>query len=331
VNTLPQDQPLKVGSPVSICPQKPECEFPGVITDISPETIRVELLEPTLPLPFKSGDGALVLYWQKDELYYFGPKVLEASGPNLVLSAPDSTMDVQRRTSYRLSASVPLSYTVVNATKSELTGRIITESRTEDISSGGLKFETDLPLELGDTLVVSLDLSPAPKMTLHGWVVWTEKIEKEGQLRFLIGLAFLQMEPEEQIRLLQFMTRFQTSDRRIFPRWVTSMPCIVRWKDYDRDYDIEGKISNLSFGGALITDISALPPENAPVELTFQTEEKVTLNSVVTVRVVHSQADIAESGGIGWFGVAFEQSAEELRSQLAPILRNMFSQQVTSD
>ena len=216
---------------------------------------------------------------------------------------------------------------MVNAAKSELTGKIVTESQTENISAGGLKFETDIPLQLGDTLVVSLDLSPAPKLTLYGWVVWTKKIEKEGQLRFLIGLAFLQLEPDQQIQLLQFMIGFQTSDRRIFPRWVTSMPCTVRWKDYD----IEGKISNLSFAGALITDISALPPENTPVELTFQTKERVTLNAVVTVRVVHSHADTADSGEVGLFGVAFEESAEELRSQLAPILRDLFSQQVTSD
>jgi len=109
-----QDQPLSIGCSISVCPQHPEHEFAAVVTDISPENIHVEIVNPSSSLPFKTGDVVLVTSWVEEELFYYGPTVLGVSGTNLVLSTPVSKMEVQRRKSYRLGASFPLSYIVTD-------------------------------------------------------------------------------------------------------------------------------------------------------------------------------------------------------------------------
>ncbi len=314
---------LSIGCSISVCSQDPECGFPAVVTDISPENIQVEIVNSPSSLPFKNRDVVLVTYWVEEELHHFGPTVLDVSGPNLVLSTPASQMDVQRRKTYRLGASLPLSYTVINSADSELVGQTVKKARTENISAGGLKFETDLPLAVGDSLAITLDLSPFPKMKAYGWFVWTKEAEGKGEPKIVIGLAFLQLEPAEQVHLLQFLTGFNTDNRRVFPRWVTSIPCTVTWKDYE----IEGQISNLSFGGALVTRVRRLPPENTEVEIAFQAKERVALDAWVTSRVIHTHWAIVESGEAGMFGVTFEEPPYKLRSKLAPVLRDLFSEQ----
>ncbi len=316
-----EDHPLSIGRSISVCPQHPEHDFPAVVTDISPENIHVEIVNPHSSLPFKTGDVVLVTYWVEEELFYYGPTVLGVSGTNLVLSTPVSKMEVQRRKSYRLGASFPLSYIVIDAAKSDLIGQTVTDCKTQDLSVGGLKFESDLPLEVGDTLAVTLHLSSLPTMKAYGWVVWTKESERDGPSRLVIGLAFLQLGPEEQVQLIHFLAGLQTKDRRLVPRWEASLPCTVKWKDRE----IAGQIANLSFSGALVTHLKILPPENIEVEIAFQTKDRVTLDARVTSRVVHTQM-IAESREVGSFGVTFGEPLDELRPKLTPILRDLFSE-----
>ncbi len=94
------------------------------------------------------------------------------------------------------------------------------------------------------------------------------------------------------------------------------MPCSVKWEDGLT----QGLIANISFGGALISEVSAVPPEGSQVALTFDAEEgEVQLEGKLSSRVVHTISELIEHGGAGAFGVQFEGSIEEIRSKLIPI------------
>ncbi len=94
------------------------------------------------------------------------------------------------------------------------------------------------------------------------------------------------------------------------------MPCSVKWEDGLT----QGLIANISFGGALISEVSAVPPEGAEVALTFEAEEgEVRLEGKLSSRVVHTITELIEHGGAGAFGVQFEGSIEEIRSKLIPV------------
>ncbi len=111
----------------------------------------------------------------------------------------------------------------------------------------------------------------------------------------------------------------ENRDMRPLQSCEVSTPCIVEWKGWE----IAGEISNPSFGEALVSPVSAVPPEGAKVVVTFQAQNgKVALKAKLTCRVVHTVWEILEDGQVGSFGVEFQGSPEEVRSKLSPVFSN---------
>ncbi len=102
-------------------------------------------------------------------------------------------------------------------------------------------------------------------------------------------------------------------DRRRFHRWEVSIPCTVEWEDTI----IRGQIANLSYGGALITQVDVIPPEGARVLLTFQARVGgVRLKSKLVARVVYVNLEAMEELIIGSFGVEFEEPPGQVKAKL---------------
>ena len=111
-------------------------------------------------------------------------------------------------------------------------------------------------------------------------------------------------------------------ERRQYRRWRVSMPCSVTWEEGKA----QGQIANISFGGALVSEVTTVPPEGALVALTFEAEEgQVRLEGKLTSRVIHSITELIEDGGVGSFGVQFEGSIEDIRAKLIPIFQVLTS------
>jgi len=108
-------------------------------------------------------------------------------------------------------------------------------------------------------------------------------------------------------------------ENRQFKRWEVSIPCTVKWGPNT----IAGLITNVSLGGALITNMDSLPPpDGAMLALTFQVEkEEVKIVSSVTSRVVRTILEILDDGDVGSIAVQFEDQSEEVQSQLQSVVR----------
>jgi len=105
-------------------------------------------------------------------------------------------------------------------------------------------------------------------------------------------------------------------DRLLFKRFAVSITCTVYW----HDHVIGGQIANLSLGGAFIIRLSAIPPEDASVILTFQAEKgEVELKGKLTSRVIHTVTESIEQGEIGSIGVAFQEPIEVVKSGFDPL------------
>jgi len=105
-------------------------------------------------------------------------------------------------------------------------------------------------------------------------------------------------------------------DRRKFKRWPISIPCTVESKGEK----IIGKTRNVSLGGALITQANGAPPEGALVTVIFEAEEgPIRLKGRIMSKVIHTLWEVIEEGGIGSFGVKFEESTETVREKLMPL------------
>ena len=108
-------------------------------------------------------------------------------------------------------------------------------------------------------------------------------------------------------------------EKRHFKRWPTSIPCTVLWEDQV----ITGELVNISLGGALIASPNAIPPIYDSVIVTFHYETQVVLEAQVESQVIHRSAEAVEIGGIGSFGVEFQESLTRMRRKLSPLLEKL--------
>ncbi len=112
-------------------------------------------------------------------------------------------------------------------------------------------------------------------------------------------------------------------ERRRFERRETLIPCTVEWEGSSTI----GRIVNLSFGGALIKQVDAAPPEGTRAIIRFKVKkEGLSLKGSLVARIIRTFQEFKEEGkGMVWLGVQFEGPAEEIKSQLIPALQNPFS------
>lgn len=120
---------------------------------------------------------------------------------------------------FRLRLSVPFSFTVLEAKNPSIARNRRFADQTKDLSGGGLSFETDLPLVQGDVLHLHLTLpvseagpSPAGPVEVKSQVVWSRK-EDDGTYHG--GLVFVDIDAEEQDRIIGFIFRAQIEARKV--------------------------------------------------------------------------------------------------------------------
>ncbi|MDA2927913.1 PilZ domain-containing protein [Acidobacteria bacterium AH-259-G07] len=123
-----------------------------------------------------------------------------------LFGAPISPIDLRRPKEARVGRKVPFSFKVIAAVESGLVSREVSKAETQDISAGGLRFESDLPLKVGDRLELKLQLSHSKEVGTSGKVVRSEQVERDGRSFNSIALQFMGLKPEEQDRIREFVS-----------------------------------------------------------------------------------------------------------------------------
>ena len=193
----------KIGSVISIH-VKSKGEVAATVTGSSLDEISIELARAS-SVPFRKGDRVRLKYWAEGAMaYYWDAKVLRKAKKQMKLLLGSEGVTVQRRTAYRVRARVPLTFTVIDSADSYLIGETA-KCKTQNISVGGLAFETSLPMKVGDKLAVKLHFSSSRHVDAVGWILRSDQVEREGVQVHSVALAFLQCEAEDQNQLLQFL------------------------------------------------------------------------------------------------------------------------------
>jgi hypothetical protein len=99
---------------------------------------------------------------------------------------------------------VPFSFSILRAAESELVSETVFDTQTHDISTGGLRFETSLPLKEEDQLQLKLLLSESQELGVTAKVVWSKQVKREGKTMTSVGARFVELPLDEQIKLLQY-------------------------------------------------------------------------------------------------------------------------------
>ncbi len=209
--------PLTVGQVVSITHNLSD-PLAATVAKLGPELL-VQLARPNQKLPFKEGDQILIKHWDEDRIvYYWQTDVAKISGLGyLTFSAPGTGMTVQQRKSYRVSAAIPLSFTIIDAADAQLNGEKVPEVMSQNISVCGVFFEQGLLLTVGDKLELQLHLPSSEPVYAVGWVVRCEPINVDERSLHSVAVEFLQIDEMDQFRLLESLvplTRTQPLKRK---------------------------------------------------------------------------------------------------------------------
>ena len=205
---------LKIGLAVSVQGKSGQ-ELAATVIAISPGELRLELSRPSSQPPLQEGESVGIKYWDtKAVVYHWDAEVIQISGSEnqQVTIGVSGGVVLQRRKSYRARLPIPFSFTVIDAVETQLIDEKVRNSTTQNISVGGLAFETPLPLKLEDKLEIHLRLSSSQTVNVVGWVVRSEPVEGNGKDLHFVALMFLQLEAEEQSQLLKFLAQADTSE-----------------------------------------------------------------------------------------------------------------------
>ena len=117
-----------------------------------------------------------------------------------------SISQIDARARYRLAIRVL--FKVMESGQRQLISEEALEAATIDISAGGLKFQCDLPLQVGDVLGLQLCF-PSEEIIVIGKVVRTESFTEAGestQERNAVALEFIELPSDRKKRIRELIT-----------------------------------------------------------------------------------------------------------------------------
>ena len=82
-------------------------------------------------------------------------------------------------------------------------------SFTQDVSESGMRFPTAVKLQVGQELVLTLEL-PFRDATMHatGEVLWIREVSRHGAPHYDVGVRFRWIEDPDRQRLARHLTNF---------------------------------------------------------------------------------------------------------------------------
>jgi len=157
---------------------------------------------------FQAGDRIEVFYWGDSEAGdIWEAEVLKVVGHGKQLELQVLSWREEGRKHPRISKPIPFSGTVERSGDQSLVGKEFTATTT-NISVGGLLFDTQLPLSVGDSLKISIALAGGEALKLGGAVVRQVTVREKQALGsrtsgaiFHIAVHFEGLSEEEEGRI----------------------------------------------------------------------------------------------------------------------------------
>ena len=175
----------------------------ATVSVVSDQAIALDLSMGSPGALFREGEKVRLKYWDTEAIYFSDVEVLGTDNQQLSISFPEQPVTLQRRQSQRVLSDFPFAFSVVDAAHSKLVSDEFHEARSNDVSGGGLRFTTDLPIRQGDELKIRLDISPTENLVISAQVVASERVEIDETEFTSVGTEFVRLQPEERNRLVQ--------------------------------------------------------------------------------------------------------------------------------
>ena len=196
------DPRLQVGFTVMI--EKDRGQTKASVTVLTETEIVVELANSKKMSQFEDGGEVRVKYWDESAIYFCSGKVLRATETSLAISVYSEPIAMQRRGVSRLAFAVPLSIKVTEAAHTGLASQKLYQAQTGNISPGGVRFDSDLPLRAEDVVELQIDL-PSGIIGATGVVVSANKVLRDGTEVNSLGVEFFTLPGDIRNMLMEFI------------------------------------------------------------------------------------------------------------------------------
>lgn len=161
-------------------------------------------------VPLREGTPSEIVFWDDIAAYALESIIIQRIAipvPVFVLELPDQIRRVQRRNFVRVAAFYPVSYRRVD--KAGLSDS--KKGTMLDISGGGMRFQSNEPLEKGAILHTYLEL-PNGQVQTPARVCRVDKIEDHK--KFSISVDFYQITERERDRIIRCVFDLQRAMRK---------------------------------------------------------------------------------------------------------------------
>ncbi len=205
----------KTGLAISIQGESKET-LAATVVEGSPDETWLELARPPSPLPFRKGEQVRIKYWDEGSIAYYWDakvaKIIGSASQRMALRMRSEGVTVQRRRSVRVRVQIPLFFTVIDAADAQLIGENF-NCTSQNISVGGLAFETNLLLKVGDKLAMKVQFNRSSPIDVVGWILRSEPVDRKGECLNSVAFEFLQFEAQDQNKLLQFLVYAEANEK----------------------------------------------------------------------------------------------------------------------
>ncbi|MDA2933878.1 PilZ domain-containing protein [Acidobacteria bacterium AH-259-D05] len=204
----PSDR-LKVGFAFAISSTEGESEnrLVASVAKIFRDELWLKLAD-SLPDPFKEGDQVHIEYFDESGGFLADAKIVKISPSEneyVAISIPQNAQVVQRRGAPRVHSVMPVSFSAFDSPESQEVLEEVFDAQSRDISTGGMRIETEAQLKEEDKVLLKLALSRSATITVVAQVKRCQQVEVEGKTKALVGMKFVEMQLDDQIQLLQFL------------------------------------------------------------------------------------------------------------------------------
>jgi len=211
------DDCLKTGCALSIRPIAGESDgqLAAAVIKIFREEVWLKLAGPP-PALFTPGEKVRIQFGDREAVFFSETEIVKSSPTDtqyVAISIPEKSRALKKRAIPRIQSEVPVSVSVLSAAENQLISAAPFDSKTHDISTAGLRFDTSLPLKKGDELKLKLLLSPEQEITVNAKVMGTKKVKRGGEAVTLVGTQFVEIQLDDQIKLLQFLIDAEESGK----------------------------------------------------------------------------------------------------------------------
>lgn len=200
--------------------------FKSNVQDVNEDNVAISI--PTKNgefIPLNKGQEIELLYYDKDVVYKFTSSVIgrKVEGVHvIIISLPNNYEIVQRRIFFRVSNIKYISYSSLKAPRknripnNEELPRLMAQNENVkkgiliDISGGGVRLKIDETINLGDIVIIDLDINDE-RIYLKGEIV---RIEQDTDKKNICGVNFIDLDNKVREKIVKYTFELMRSQRR---------------------------------------------------------------------------------------------------------------------